>query len=124
MTHSKNDEIYINVEDCITSDFDWTNLTTDDTTFTISNEELFEGNNVIINDNTISNITLNTDTYIDTYRYPKERNELDEEKIEAMCNQYPALKKVWRNFKSVYDMVLQDYKGKQKAGEIDNDVPF
>jgi len=42
-----------------------------------------------------------------------------------MCEHYPALEKVWRNFKSVYDMCKQDYEGKKKAGEIlDDDLPF
>ena len=44
--------------------------------------------------------------------------------VERMCKEYPALEKVWRNFKSVYDMVKQDYEGKKEAGEIDDDIPF
>ena len=44
--------------------------------------------------------------------------------VERMCNEYPALTKVWRNFKSVYDMVKQDYKGKKEAGEINDPIPF
>jgi len=46
------------------------------------------------------------------------------EEIEKMCEHYPGLEKVWRNFKSVYDMCKQDYEGKKKAGEIDDDIPF
>ena len=46
------------------------------------------------------------------------------EEIERMCELYPGLEKVWRNFKSVYDMCKQDYEGKKKAGEIDDDIPF
>ena len=44
--------------------------------------------------------------------------------ITKMCKEYPSLEKVWRNFKSVYDMCKQDYEGKKKAGEIDDDIPF
>ena len=45
--------------------------------------------------------------------------------VEKMCKEYPALEKVWRNFKTIYDMVQQDYEGKKQAGEIDdNDIPF
>ena len=45
--------------------------------------------------------------------------------VERMCKEYPALEKVWRNFKSVYDMVKQDYEGKKKSGEIDDEnYPF
>ena len=53
-----------------------------------------------------------------------DRHTLSVDEVERMCKEYPALEKVWRNFKSVYDMVKQDYKGKKKAGEIDDDIPF
>jgi hypothetical protein len=49
---------------------------------------------------------------------------IDPDEVEHMCKEYPALERVWRNFKSVYDMVKQDYEGKKKAGEIDDDIPF
>jgi len=49
---------------------------------------------------------------------------IDANEVEKMCKHYPGLEKVWRNFKSVYDMVKQDYEGKKKAGEIDDDIPF
>ena len=49
---------------------------------------------------------------------------IDPQQVENMCEEYPALQKVWRNFKSLYDMTLQDYKGKQKAGELDDEIPF
>jgi hypothetical protein len=49
---------------------------------------------------------------------------IDPYEVEKMCKEYPALEKVWRNFKAVYDMVKQDYEGKKKAGEIDDDIPF
>ena len=49
---------------------------------------------------------------------------IDPDEVDRMCEEYPALSKVWRNFKSVYDMTLQDYKGKKEAGEIDDPVPF
>jgi len=44
--------------------------------------------------------------------------------VERMCQEYPSLEKTWRNFKSVYDMVKQDWEGKKKAGEVDDDIPF
>lgn len=49
---------------------------------------------------------------------------LSTKEVERMCKEYPALDKVWRNFKSVYDMVKQDYEGKKKAGELDDEHPF
>ena len=51
-------------------------------------------------------------------------NSIDPNEVESMCKEYPALEKVWRNFKSVYDMVQQDYKGKLKERGIDDDIPF
>ena len=49
---------------------------------------------------------------------------IDPSEVERMCKEYPALEKVWRNFKSVYDMVKQDYEGKKKAGDIEDEYPF
>ena len=40
-------------------------------------------------------------------------NSINIDKIESMCKEYPALEKTWRNFKATYDLVLQDWKGKQ-----------
>lgn len=40
-------------------------------------------------------------------------------KVEDMCEDYPGLKKAYENFKSVYKMVHQDWRGKQK-----NEPPF
>ena len=34
--------------------------------------------------------------------------------IENMCKEYPALEKAYENFKTIYKMVEQDYKGKQQ----------
>ena len=64
---------------------------------------------------------INISDYIDrTFA----NNSIEPSEVERMCNEYPALEKVWRNFKSVYDMVKQDYEGKKKAGEIADDIPF
>ena len=54
-------------------------------------------------------------------------NSIDPKKVERMIKHYPALRKVWENFNSVYEMCKQDYEGKIKAGEIDefdDDIPF
>ena len=40
-------------------------------------------------------------------------------KIEDMCNDYPALAKAYENFKTMYTMVHQDWKGRQE-----DDFPF
>lgn len=44
--------------------------------------------------------------------------------IENMCKEYPALEKAFENFKTVYKMVEQDYKGKLKERGLDDDIPF
>ena len=41
-------------------------------------------------------------------------------KINDMCKYYPALAKAYKNFKTIYKMVDQDYKGNHE----DNDIPF
>ena len=85
-------------------------MSTGDGTFTLTS------NDTITIDG--HNTEFNTDWI---YNY----NQIDPSKVERMCKQYPALEKVWRNFKSVYDMCKQDYEGKKKAGEIDDDeLPF
>ena len=33
--------------------------------------------------------------------------------VESMCKEYPALQKAYENFRTIYKMVEQDYKGKQ-----------
>ena len=72
-------------------------------------------------------ITINTGSGItDTvdFDWIYNNTSIDPTKVERMCKEYPALEKVWRNFKSVYDMVQQDYEGKKKTGELDDDIPF
>ena len=49
-------------------------------------------------------------------------NKIDPDEVEKMCKHYPALDKVWKNFKSVYDMVKQDYNGNYKID--DEEIPF
>lgn len=48
----------------------------------------------------------------------------DLNRVEAMCKEYPALAKAYEQFKLIYKMTDQDYKGKLKAGEIDDEIPF
>lgn len=35
--------------------------------------------------------------------------------VEKMCAEYPALAKVYENFKTMYDLVKQDWEGKKKC---------
>jgi len=71
---------------------------------------------------TIDTSTFNTDTIDINWIY--NNMNIDPSEVERMCQEYPALEKTWRNFKSMYDMVKQDYQGKKDAGEIDDDIPF
>jgi len=68
--------------------------------------------------------TIDIDHIITTSRGIGVFDTLSIKQIENMCKEYPALEKVWRNFKSVYDMTIQDYKGKMKEQGFDDDIPF
>jgi hypothetical protein len=106
----------------------------EDDTLTISLDDYHVGDSIsnitldTITDVTGSAITIDNVTItIDNNTYPYTNvldNSIDPDDIERMCKEYPSLEKVWRNFKSVYDMVKQDYEGKKKSGEIDDDIPF
>jgi hypothetical protein len=87
-----------------------------DGTFTIDINDLTTDTIDISN---LDGITVNTD-----YSWAYEDTRINTLEIENMCKEYPGLEKAYRNFKSVYDMVKQDYEGKKKAGEIDDDIPF
>ena len=39
-------------------------------------------------------------------------------RIEEMCDEYPALSKVYEQFKLIYKMTEQDYEGKLKERNI------
>jgi hypothetical protein len=45
----------------------------------------------------------------------------DPQKLKKMCEQYPALEKVYENFKTVYSMVEQDWKGNH---DDEDELPF
>jgi hypothetical protein len=77
---------------------------------------------VSVSDGTFT-IDTNTSDSIDISWIYDNMN-IDPNQVEKMCEHYPGLEKAWRNFKAVYDMVKQDYEGKKKAGEIDDDIPF
>ena len=104
---SNDDTITINLDDYQSETFDttttmWSSPIISDSTFTVSTESV----NAVDIDWIYNNMNI------------------DPCEVERMCKEYPSLEKVWRNFKSVYDMVKQDYEGKKKAGEIDDDIPF
>ena len=129
MTQSK-DESTINIEE-----LDLSGLLDDDT-ITINLDDTYGTTTTYWAGDSVTDITVdgvNEGTFtIDTSTLDNgvgldwiyERHSLSISEVEKMCNEYPALEKTWRNFKSMYDMVKQDYQGKKDAGEIDDDIPF
>lgn len=75
------------------------------------------GDTIQISDGTVSVSTISTD-WLSNIDLTSVHNNINEDEVEQMCKEYPGLEKVWKNFKSVYDMVKQDYEGKKKAGEL------
>ena len=89
----------------------------EDTTFSINlNEDYLTstGSEYTFNmsDTTIGtdNTTITFDSSETTYSNIL-NNYIDPDRVKEMCEEYPALKKAWDNFYSIYKMVDQDYKG-------------
>ena len=107
----EDDTITINLDDTYgTTTTYWAGDSITDVVYSGSNDGTFT-----IDTNTMDTVDLG---------WIYDRHTLSVDEVERMCKEYPALEKVWRNFKSVYDMVKQDYQGKKDAGEIDDDIPF
>ena len=81
-----------------------------------------------------STVDLNTESYVSdtggeyTFSMPSSEIFVDSmpsaSRIDEMCDLYPALAKAYEQFKLIYKMTEQDYKGKLKERGIDDDVPF
>jgi len=80
---------------------DYVTINYKDDTFTLSNDILDFGNGL----NVSSNYNYSYETFIDCLPSMCE--------VESMCKEYPALQKAYENFRTIYKMVEQDYKGKQ-----------
>ena len=60
------------------------------------------------------NITGDTsDLTFTTTGLDESLNYINKEQVETMCEEYPALSIAYDNFRNIYDMVIQDWKGKQ-----------
>jgi hypothetical protein len=130
MTQSKKPdfESTVNIEE-----LDLSGLMEDDT-ITINLDDTYGATTSYSLTDSISNITIDTSTYDSSFTvnttdtidigWIYNNMNIDPNEVERMCKEYPALEKVWRNFKSVYDMVKQDYEGKKKAGDIEDEYPF
>ena len=71
-------------------------------------------------DSTIDTITIDTEHWSDSITW--EQTEFEDTmpsvaKVEDMCKDYPALDKAYENFKTIYAMVHQDWKGNQDNEE-------
>ena len=125
MTQSKDNDFNINIDDLDLSNLGLSN----DDTITINLDDTYGATTTYWSNDTIT-VSDPTFTIGDGTVDPIDINwiynnmNIDPNEVERMCQEYPSLEKVWRNFKSVYDMVKQDYEGKKKAGEIDDDIPF
>tara|TARA_A200000159_G_scaffold87514_1_gene81037 strand:+ start:134 stop:505 length:372 start_codon:yes stop_codon:yes gene_type:complete len=81
-----------------------------------------------------STVDLNTESYVSdtggeyTFNMPSNEIFVDSmpsvHRIQEMCELYPALAKAYEQFKLIYKMTEQDYKGKLKERGIDDDIPF
>ena len=66
------------------------------------------------------NISGHTDSFGDVKLFENAMPNIDT--VNAMCNHYPALAKAYENFKKIYKMVEQDYKGNHE--DSGDSIPF
>ena len=129
MTQSKDNTITINIDDYTADTIDLSNIDGLTAGGSIDTTTYWAGDSVtdvVYSGSNNGTFTIDTSTLDDGVGldWIYERHSLSISEVEKMCNEYPALEKTWRNFKSMYDMVKQDYQGKKDAGEIDDDIPF
>ena len=94
-----------------------------DYTFDINNITVDTVDISSITSSSISTITLDDTHWADSITW--EQVEFEDSmpsvaKVEDMCKDYQALAKAYENFRSIYAMVHQDWKGKQN----DDAAPF
>jgi len=109
MTQSKDDfedmsSITLNLDDIV----DTSNTITIDTSAYVSD--------YTITDSMDSQFTVSVDNLSWDFG-----NKIDPDRVEKMCEHYPALRKAWENFQAIYKMVDQDYKGNI---EPEDEIPF
>ena len=115
----------ITLSDLMVETIDLDNLVYKDSMYTSSKDNTFV---VDINDDTFTlNDTISLDSTIDgltniTFNKVEFEDHMpDPDRVKKMCQHYPALEKAYENFKTIYKMVDQDFKGNH---EDDEDVPF
>lgn len=96
----------------ITTGYDMSHNTIDISSLTVDTIDI--DSITLTNDIWDGNITINNPVeFEDTMP--------DVAKVEDMCNDYPALRKAYENFKTIYKMVHQDWQGRQDA---EDQFPF
>ena len=129
--HTEDTITTITLEDDITINLDSISSNTGTYSITATSDSDFDINNITVDTVNINNITtspVSTITLEDTNWADNiiwEQVEFEDSmpgiaKVEDMCKEYPALAKAYENFKTIYKMVHQDWKGKQK----DDEFPF
>ena len=127
MTQSKPSETTINLDELdITLDLSSNDVITIDTNtmndyaYTLTSDTIdLSGiitdvnSDIDIDWNTIGNLTLDRVVFEDYMP--------DAQNLKKMCEEYPALEKAYENFKTIYKMVHQDWRGKQ---DDDEELPF
>jgi len=89
-----------------------------DTSYTndTGSEYTFNTDNITVSSSHNSTITIDDTHWADNISW--DQTEFKDtmpsvQKIEDMCEEYPALNRAYETFKTIYKMTLQDYKGKQ-----------
>lgn len=104
------------------SDLDESGITlTEDCTFDISNLTTSTIDTSAFDDIISFDNDVDLDLVLKQHPVEFEDHMPDVAKVEDMCNDYPALAQAYENFKTIYAMVHQDWKGRQ---EKDDQFPF
>ena len=96
------------------------NITIDSSMISGLTVDTIDLSNITVNSSTLDPHTITWDNWSLT-PVEFEDNMPDVAKVEDMCNDYPALRKAYENFKTIYKMVHQDWQGKQDA---EDQFPF
>ena len=109
-----------NLEDTITID----TSVDEDLTFDVSDITISSVDTSTISSVDTSTIKLNDIHWADNITW--EQTEFVDkmpsiDKVHNMCGYYPALEKAYENFKTIYKMVEQDYKGNHQEND---ETPF
>lgn len=128
MTQSKKDNDYtFDITEAWTFDTRGPEMHEDTITIDLSNTHSTTTSTLTIADDyTIGDITIDSidiDWLKDNTRHKMFEDCMpDPQKLKKMCEQYPALEKVYENFKIVYSMVEQDWKGNHQDDQ--DEFPF